>query len=193
MNKIIFKGILAIFLGVIVLTGCHRIPAKDTKTHTTLEGSLPVDTYISLWGKGKYSYDETFEFEEDSGFFSSPEAITVIYTPEDQSGFITLKTRGKIKIKSLLIRSRKTGNYVKLERPVIINTSTESPVTSFYLNEGELVSLLQIIQQEDITITINSYSDYRIVRHRKSSQNRNMLFASSFERVIQVSREISRS
>lgn len=193
MDKIIFKGILTIFLGVIVLTGCHRTPAKDRKTHAGIERSLPSGTDASLWRKGKYSYDETFEFEEDSGFFSSPEAVTVIYIPEDQSGFITLKTRGKRKIKSLLIRSRETGRYVKVEKPVIITTSTESPVTSFNLKEGELLSLLQVIQQEDTTITINSYSDYKIIKHRKASKNRNILFASSFERVIQVSREISRS
>lgn len=190
MNKRIFKGIIVVALGIIMLTGCYRTSDKTVKGAAQSEVSSNYS--ISEEGGGIYSYREIFEFEERSGFFTSSETVAVTYTPEEPSGFISLKTRGKGKIKSLLIRSKEAGKYVKVEKPVIISTSTGASATSFYLKERELLSLLQIIQREDATIKINSYSNYRIVKHRRSAQNRNILFAFSFERVVEVSRKISR-
>ena len=189
MNKIIFKGII-IALGVAILAGCCRTTAKAEEDTPPLQASS--NTPICEQDGSHYSYKEVFEFDEGGGFFSDSESVLLTYIPESPSGFISLKTRGKGKVKSLLIRSKEAGKYVKVEKPVVIATSTGASSTSFYLKEGELLSLLQILQRPDASIKINSYSNYRIIRHRRSARNKNILFASSFEKMVELSRKISR-
>lgn len=187
--KKLFKKVLFVCMGVILFTGCNRVSPVENRSREDLQKEIPIKT--SSEAGATYSYGETFELEEGGGFFPTPERARVIYNPEESSGFITLKSREKIK--SLLIRSRRGGNYIKLERPVVITTSTGGSTTSFYLNEEELLSLLQIIQEEDLSIKINTYSNYRVVKHRGRAKDRNIAYASSFERVVEVSRKISRS
>ncbi|GLI56588.1 hypothetical protein PM10SUCC1_21020 [Propionigenium maris DSM 9537] len=189
MKRKIFKKVLLVFMGAIFFTGCNRISPVEGRGREDLQKEIPIKT--SSEARTTYSYGETFELEEGGGFFSTPERANIIYTPEDSSGFITFKTKDKVK--SILIRSRRRGNYVKLEKPVVITTSTGGSTTSFYLNEEELISLLKIIQEEDLSIKINTYSNYRIVKHRGRARNRNIAYASSFERVVEVSRKLSRS
>ncbi len=187
--KNIFKGVLLFFMGVIFFTGCNMVSPMEGEGRGNLDRELPIKA--SLEEGTAYLYGENFELEEGGGFFSTLEMIKIVYNPDEASGFITFK--GREKIKSLLIRSKREGNYIKLEKPVVITTSTKASTTSFYLTEEELVSLLQIIQREDLSIKINTYSNYRIVKHRGRAKDKNIAYASTFERVVEVSRKINRS
>ena len=171
-------------LGLILFTGCNCIPPKQAK----LQRTAPIEVFSCDEKFKSYSYKDTFEFEQGKGLFPATEVIILLYTPGEASGFLTMKTKGGGSIKSLLIRSKKTGRYIKAEKPVIITTQNQCQTASFSLTDKELISLLKIIQQEDVTIKINSYFDYKVVRHKKTRKGQNMLFASSFEKFILLSK-----
>lgn len=170
------KKLITGLLIIISMTGCMSVDYTKYP-----DGFEPIVKYDEFTNTNEYY--STFSLG-DKDFGSTKRVTLDIGYNESKSKYYIYVSNDEIAaIRSVTLRSNELNKSVLIKNPGLTDIGIVSS-TSFYIEEDEVIKMLEILKQDDFIMKISSVHSYELIKHRRYFEKLNVYYAKGFETFI---------